>query len=279
MKNLKAYRLYEDVSLPLLVAVRSNNIERVAELMNADIDLSNGRALDVAITNHYDEIAVMMLADDRVDPSSNINFILKHSSNQVAAAAMENSIILQKINDVDPYSDNYDYSAAVLKTMISNVEYDNVATVLPYLKLDAFILADMASDIIKYSSRNPQLDYVARDTAKLLLLKLLDSEDDNFDYQKFQNSIMRTAVVQQTPVYLKILIDDIKYDPSFNENWVFKLAQQRKDIEMLKVLLADERVLNTLNSDDFGPVARELLVGMYDYINSVEDVETFINML
>jgi len=87
---------------------------------------------------------------------------------------------------------------------------------------------------------------------------------------------------------LKLLLKDPRIDPSANNNQAISFAAMFNDADSIELLLNDDRILKTLdNSFLYDSYKKELinkilvdvLIKKYDYINTVEEVELYLQML
>jgi hypothetical protein len=112
-----------------------------------------------------------------------------------------------------------------------------------------FLLKDKKLDITK---SDDLIDEIISSSCDHNILKnILADKRINFEFiEKVDENIIEDVVFNQDLELLKVLLEDGRFDPSFNNNAAIQTATLNYDQEFVTLLWNDERVQDSLEDDD-----------------------------
>jgi len=101
----------------------------------------------------------------------------------------------------------------------------------------------------------------------------------DIELHSFDNVAIRWAARNGHAKIVKKLLKDSNVDPAVNDNSILKETILCCEFDIVKILLKDSRVFNTLKRRDIVDGLKDCLLNVTPYLKTAEDVNVFVDML
>lgn len=216
------------ITQQLIDATEKGDFNKVNELLKSDLVDVNGinqpdglSPLEISLLYGYHDIAIILLKDNRIEPSLKNNISLIQAVKKGFTDIVD---ILLKHNKFDP-------SILDNNLFIEAAKYGNI-DIIKLLLLD---------NRVNPSAQNNRAFIEAVKNHNIDIIKLL-LQDNRIDPSSQNNEAFIWAIKGGDMNIINLLLQDKRVDPSAQNNEAFIKAVENNDINMVNSLLQDNRV-------------------------------------
>ncbi len=237
---LKVENLSESTLSNALIAAL-NTYPEIAEMIladgRADPSVKDNEAIIISSEKGYTDIVQMLLDDPRVDPSAKNNKALSLAKLNNHKTIIE---LLQADERVDPHVSPYHYTPKIAEDEEEKEDEPSGSQDSPIVISDSED-EDEPEDELFTAIRRSDVQSVSDVLSRY-----------NFSDEALK-SAFESSVVSNNPLIVKLFFD--KLDPSMDDNNAIKTAISLGRDSIVEVLLEDDRVKNSINEEELCDMA------------------------